>query len=179
MLGLAAAAMIAGAGNASAALSAGSIAFVGFNSDGDDDLAFVALETITAGTKIFFTDNEPGSDGSLNSGEGVFSFTNTGAIAAGTVVTISDLDSSGGRTSTFGTFGDSSGSFNISTGGDAVYAFIGSVASPTYLAGVTNGNAADETGNITGAGLVDGTTDHLPHPPQQHRRCRVHRHAQR
>jgi len=36
-------------------LGPGSIAFVGFNADGNDNLAFVALETIAAGTQIHFS----------------------------------------------------------------------------------------------------------------------------
>ena len=35
-------------------LAAGSIAFVGYNADGNDNLAFVALEEIAAGETIYF-----------------------------------------------------------------------------------------------------------------------------
>jgi hypothetical protein len=50
------------------AVGPGSIAFTGFNADGNDNLAFVALETIAAGTVITFTDNEWGGS-SFNTGE--------------------------------------------------------------------------------------------------------------
>jgi hypothetical protein len=40
------------------ALTTGDIAFVGYNSDGNDGFAFVATATIPAGTVIRFQDNE-------------------------------------------------------------------------------------------------------------------------
>lgn len=40
------------------ALVPGSIAFTGFNADGNDGLAFVALAAIPPGTTIFFSDRE-------------------------------------------------------------------------------------------------------------------------
>ena len=46
------------------ALGPGSIAIIGFNADGNDNLAFVVLETITAGQAIFFEDNEWNGTGS-------------------------------------------------------------------------------------------------------------------
>jgi hypothetical protein len=39
-------------------LNVGSIAIVGFNADGNDNLAFVALVDIPAGETIYFEDNE-------------------------------------------------------------------------------------------------------------------------
>ena len=49
-------------------LLSGSIAFTGFNADGSDNLAFVALETLSTGTVIHFTDNE-WLGANFNSGE--------------------------------------------------------------------------------------------------------------
>ena len=40
------------------ALSSGSIAFTGFNADGNDNIAFVALVDIAVGETIVFEDNE-------------------------------------------------------------------------------------------------------------------------
>ena len=65
------------------ALGPGSIAFVGYNADGNDNLAFVALEPIAAGTVIHFTDNE--WDGSaFNTGESTWSWTATATSSRAT-----------------------------------------------------------------------------------------------
>lgn len=50
------------------ALGPGSIAFVGFNADGSDNVAFVALEDLPPGTVIFFQDNE-WTGSAFNTGE--------------------------------------------------------------------------------------------------------------
>ena len=44
-------------------LSTGDISFTAFNADGEDDFAIVALADIPANTTIYFSDNEPNSDG--------------------------------------------------------------------------------------------------------------------
>ena len=56
------------------ALAPGSIAFIGFNADGNDSLAFVALATLPAGTTIFFSDRE-WTGSAFNTGEGGWSWT--------------------------------------------------------------------------------------------------------
>lgn len=71
------------------------IAFVGYNADGDDDFAIVALTDIPASTTIYFTDSEPNSDGTgmIDDSEGVITWTvGESIIMAGTVVTFSDID---------------------------------------------------------------------------------------
>ncbi|MBN8921424.1 MAG: hypothetical protein J0H62_12435 [Rhizobiales bacterium] len=60
-------------------LTAGSIAFTGFNADGNDNLAFVLLEDIAAGTVINFTDNAYVS-GKFVLGESAWSWTATDDI---------------------------------------------------------------------------------------------------
>ena len=65
------------------ALGPGSIAFVGFNADGNDGFAFVAIDGIPTGTVIHFNDNEwngqpIGAGGAFNSGEGSLTWTNGG-----------------------------------------------------------------------------------------------------
>ena len=72
------------------AFGPGSIAFTGFNADGTENLAFVVLEDIPAGTVINFTDNAWNGT-AFNTGESVWSWTATGDIAAGSVVTIDGL----------------------------------------------------------------------------------------
>ena len=113
------------------ALGPGSIAFTGFNADGNDNLSFVVLESIAAGTTIHFQDNE--WDGTaFNTGESAFSWTATGAIAAGTVVTIDNIGT-GTVSSNLGTvvFADASNR-GLSNSDEIVYAFVGtSATAPT------------------------------------------------
>ena len=121
------------------ALGPGSIAFTGFNADGNDNLSFVVLENIASGTTIHFQDNE--WDGTaFNSGKSAFSWTATGTIAAGTVVTIDNIGT-GTVSSNLGTvvFADASNR-GLSNSDEIVYAFVGtSATAPTaFLTAVTN-----------------------------------------
>ena len=59
--------------------TSGDIAFVGFNADGNDDLAFVTFVNIGAGETIYFTDNE--WDGAaFNTGESYSLWTATSPV---------------------------------------------------------------------------------------------------
>ena len=51
------------------ALSPGDIAFTGFNADGDDDFAIVALTEIPASSTHYFTENKYKGTGGVSSGE--------------------------------------------------------------------------------------------------------------
>lgn len=106
------------------ALGRGSIAFVGFNSDGNDNLAFAVFEPIPLGTTIFFQDNE--WDGTVfNTGESAWSWTATSDIAAGTVITIDNIGTGTIATNSGTvTFLDSSNR-GIANSNEAVYAFLG------------------------------------------------------
>ena len=73
------------------ALGPGSIAFVGFNADGQDNIAFVALEPIAAGTVIYLTDNEWNGRFSTRA-KAITSWTATADVAAGTVVSIDNIN---------------------------------------------------------------------------------------
>ena len=77
--------------------SAGDLAFVHFNADGDDDFAVVVLANIPASTTFFFSDNEPNSDGSsFTTGEGQIQWVTPNYILyPGTVVTFTDTDNDG------------------------------------------------------------------------------------
>jgi hypothetical protein len=151
--------------------SAGDIAFIGFNTDGDKDFAIVALADIAASTTIYFTDDETtgvGSPSALAGSEGTIIWS-TGAtiIKAGTIVVFTDLDNDGNAA-----FGASTGtitrigSFNPSGSKDGIIAFIGSDSSTptTYIAAIQIGNDASELGpfdgdaiTLTNTGLVIGT----------------------
>ena len=134
-------------------LQPGSIAFTGFNADGNDDIAFVVLEEIAAGTVIYFNDREwQGS--AFNTGEGELTFTATTTIDAGTVVTISSYSSSPAVST-----GTISGSSGIGNSDEIIYAFVGSPNTPTtFLAAVANSGFAVSGGTLAGTELVVGQT---------------------
>jgi Ca2+-binding RTX toxin-like protein len=138
------------------ALGLGSIAFTGFNADGDDDIAFVAIDEITAGTVIYFTDNE--WDGAaFNTGESTFAWTAGQTIAAGTIVRISSIAAT--ATSNLGTvtFTDASNT-GISNSNEILYAYVGAADAPTaFLSAVANDGLTNGGASTTNTGLVAGT----------------------
>jgi len=141
-------------GDAPPSLSPGAIAFVGFNADGDDDLAFVALVHIAATDTIFITDKawnglELGKGGAFLAGEGILTWKAPAAgVAAGTVVTLNNL-SIASRGASLGTL-SASGSFNLSGDGETVYAYQGEAAAPTGFLAIIATQTTDAT---TGTGL--------------------------
>lgn len=141
--------------------STGDIAFVGFNVDGDDDFAIVALADIPANTTIYFTDNRLLSPGVFNDAEGVLEW-NTGSatIDAGSIVIFTDVEAVGLSSSVGSLIAvtDGFGSLGLSPGGDTVIAYLGDNASTptTFLAGIMN--EAGNEGDLTGSGLVPGST---------------------
>ncbi|HVZ27266.1 MAG TPA: hypothetical protein VG798_01295 [Rhizomicrobium sp.] len=102
-------------------LQAGAIAFTGFNGDGGDNLAFVTMQDITAGTVIYFTDNKWTGLAFANT-ESVWSWTAGSDLAAGSVVTLDALNTAS-ATSNLGTVSFLQGtSANIDSGLEVVYA---------------------------------------------------------
>ncbi len=138
------------------ALGPGSIAFVGFNGDGTDNLAFVALADLANGAQIFFTDNE--WDGSaFNTGETKFTWTATSDIAAGTIVTLNSLSAAGGTSNLGSIVYTETANFGIGNNDETIYAYVGTTASPIFLAAVANGGFAAANGVLTNTGLTQGT----------------------
>ncbi|WP_299930675.1 Ig-like domain-containing protein, partial [uncultured Pelagimonas sp.] len=147
-------------------LSAGAIAFTGLNVDGNEDLSFVVLEDLNGASnpfQVFFTDNE-WTGTSFNVDAGTITWTVTSDIAAGTVVTFSNV-----RDGDVAGYGASVGliqetnSFDINSAGDVIFAYVGTQNAPTstqFLAGI----ATDELGfgynpgGLTNTGLVAGST---------------------
>jgi hypothetical protein len=138
-------------------LSAGAIAFVAFQGAITDLYRIVALNDIPNNTRIWFTDKSwDGGTLSFYSGEGNNVWTNTtgSTIATGTVI---QFDAAGGAT--LGTGGLSSG---LSSAGEQLFAYQGTLTSPTFVAGYTSGTVIT-TGATTGtatyvpAGLTSGT----------------------
>ena len=143
-------------------LVAGSIAFVGYNAEGNDNLAFVALEVIAVGEIIYFEDNEWNGSGWNDTNEGAFSWTATSSVAAGTIVLIDNIGS-GTITASTGTAIDASvllpsrgTNRGIGAGDEVIYAYQGSAASPTFIAAIASGGFNATNGLLTNTGLAVG-----------------------
>ncbi|MBO6792514.1 MAG: T9SS type A sorting domain-containing protein [Balneolaceae bacterium] len=140
--------------------SAGDIAFVGFNADGDDDFAIVVLSDIAANSTIYFTDEEinASGDGLVSNTEGTLQWDTGGSIiTAGTIITF--YDASNTDSSSIGSLSEPNAGFNLGASGEALIAFIGTDhESPTsFLAGISNGGSS-AYGDLTNSGLEVGTT---------------------
>lgn len=67
------------------------VAFTGKDSNSPDEFAFVALQEIADGTKIFFTESDyDNNSGNFSGSEGTLIFTVSGTLSTGTVVQISE-----------------------------------------------------------------------------------------
>ena len=136
-------------------LSPGAIAFVGFNADGDDDLAFVALVPIAASDTILFTDKEwngleVGAGGEFTTGEGIITWAApAGGVAAGTVVTLNHL-SSVNRSANVGALTPAAGLLDLNVTGETVYAYQGTATSTTGFLAIIATQTSDPT---AGTGL--------------------------
>jgi uncharacterized protein len=143
------------------ALTTGDIAFVGFNADGNDNLAFVALTDIAAGEILYFEDNEWNGTAFADTNEGAFSWTSTAIVPAGTIV---GIDNIGG-----GTISASTGTVvtpvpgrgsnrGIGAGDEVIYVYQGVPGTPAvFITAVANGGYNATNGILTGTGLTAGT----------------------
>ncbi|MCB0695869.1 MAG: T9SS type A sorting domain-containing protein [Chitinophagaceae bacterium] len=131
-------------------LSAGDIAFTGYNSDGaDDSFSFILLAPISSGTVVKFTDQ--GWTGSaLNGTEGEITWTSTSAMSALTVVTI--LPTGSGYASAGSLVINTA--MSLATGGDQIFALQGTLGSPTFIAGV---HMSVEQSSYPSSGTLNGT----------------------
>lgn len=144
------------------ALTTGDIAFTAFNAD-EDGFAMVALASVAANTKVYFSDNE-WSGTAFNTGESFSSWTSgAAAINAGTVIRFSKTDSATLLAASVGTLAresvSGSSNYGFSQSEDTLYAYLGTsaTAATTFLAAVsssTYGSAAG--GSLTGTGLSVG-----------------------
>ena len=137
----------------------GSIMFVGFNADGTDGFAIVALSAIPAGTVLYFTDNN-WSGASFSASEGTITWTINSAIAAGNVIVFTSTSSPPVSVN----FGSTtmSGIMNLGASGESIYCFTGiSGTSPTTFISayssdnfITGSNTLQNTGLTTGINAV-------------------------
>ena len=134
--------------NAQTPLSAGDIAFLGSNTDTTpDNVAFVLLTDIDAATQIIFTDRGWNDVGGFSNfaGDGELTWTSGVARSAGDVVVLDLSTLSGG------------GIYSIF--GDQLFAIQGSIATPTFIAGIhfdVTGGTND--GNWDGGATSNGTS---------------------
>lgn len=143
------------AANAAPLVGPGDIAFVGYNADGNDDLAFVLLQPVDAGQTIFFTDKN--WDGAtFISSEGEVAWTAAAIYPAGTVITINNMTT--GATTSAGTV-LVSGALNLSGTNEALFAYIGASGNPTaFLAAIANDTFAAASSSLDNTGLLAGQT---------------------
>ncbi len=146
-------------------LGPGAIAFIGFNSDGDDHFAIVLLCDITNET-IYFTDREVNGTSGLeaSNAEGTLAWdSGTTTIPAGTIVIFSNVDSpsNAGYDVSHGTLSTPDAGFNFSQDGDGILAFVGpdETTPTTFLAGIQNirnpsSDAGIGFGDTTGLNLT-------------------------
>ncbi|WP_276132228.1 PKD-like domain-containing protein [Polluticoccus soli] len=149
-------------------LTAGDVAIVGYNSDDptNDDFSFILLKDITAGTTINFTDfgwcsgagftgfqsanPAPCGAGSFGSySDGAITWTATSALTCGTQVRVQCRNSLSASTGTVtglqATFNVATDYMSLAIGGDQIFAFQGSMSSPTFITGISMNGAWDAT----------------------------------
>lgn len=126
-------------------LSPGDIAILQYNSDGNPEvIKFVALTSMESGTTINFTDN--GWNGSaFRTSEGVYTWTAASSVSCGDIITMSIA----------------TGSFNLNANGDQIFAYQGTLASPSFIFGinVSTGNWVDGTPSSRKTALPSALTD--------------------
>ncbi|WP_404786995.1 choice-of-anchor I family protein [Altericista sp. CCNU0014] len=142
------------------AIAAGSIAFVGFNADGRDNIAFVALTDISAGEVIIFEDNEWNGTAFVDANESAFSWTATALVPAGTVVQIDGIGTGPISASTGTAVAPVSGrgaNLGIAASNEVIYAYQGTPGTPaTFLAAIANSGFTPANGALTDTGLTAG-----------------------
>ena len=116
----------------------GDIAFSGYTSVTSDEFSFVLLKSCTAGTVIHFTDRgwtgAPTNAFNTSVEETVDWTCPAGGLPAGTEIQIVGLTANRAGGGAAGTVTGTA--INLSTGGDQVLAYLGTVASPTFLSGI-------------------------------------------
>jgi hypothetical protein len=136
------------------ALTTGDLAFTAFNAD-EDGWAMVTFVDLAPNTHIYFSDNEFGG-AVFNSGESAHLWnTGAGAIAAGSVIRFSAIDSV--PSASFGSLSIvDNANLGLSATSETIYAYLGAshTAPSVFLAGISS----EGTTNLAPAGLTAGVT---------------------
>lgn len=152
----------------STTLSAGDIAFIGINSDGNDDFAFVLLENIIAGTKLNIADHGwiDGSSSFRNEGgDGELVWYASDSISAGTIVHFQTTNNGASLSTAVASQGSTTGNVGVSQLGDQLFIYQGTALSPTFITGIHwNVEAISNSLNWDdGAAVaINATTSDLP-----------------
>jgi hypothetical protein len=145
----------------------GDIAFIAYNGDGNDDFAFVLLVNVSSGAVIYFTDNEWNGNAFNNTNEGYVTWTATSNLTAGTVIVVTDANST--ESVNIGSVSETS-SFDMGASNETLFALsaapsisYGSI--PTFYAAISNdedsnGNVLTNTGLTSGTHTIDFNNDH-------------------
>ncbi len=148
-----------------AQLVEGDLMFVGYNADGNDGFAIVALVDIPANSTIYFTDNEwngsaIGSGGAFNSStEGEITWNTGGSIIdEGSVITFDETNSAS-NTNYGASNGTISGTINLNASNEVLYMFIGTddITPTRFISAIANDGFNASKGHINGTGLSVGT----------------------
>ena len=151
-------------------LAPGDIVIIGFNFDNPDEISFVCLEDIVAGTQLNFTDNGWFNSGSFRTGEGAFTYTFSSDVSAGTVIvpTVTSVAFAADGDQVFVYQGNSSSPsfiFGLNSEGDGVWQDDATSSNTSALpAGLTNGETAvalNEIDNAIYTGTTSGTRSEL------------------
>jgi hypothetical protein len=137
--------------------TAGDLAFIGWNSDGNDDLVFILMADFSANTVVYFRDDEY-NNGWDGIGEGTISWTvPSGGLTGGTMIEINNASNASPTVNT-GTVTREDAGFNIANSENAVYAYTSTstfnAGTFTFLGGFCN---ATSTSELTGTNLTDDT----------------------
>lgn len=143
-------------------LSAGDIAIIQYNSDGSpEQIKFLTLTSIEAGTEIKFTDNGWTSAGNFRANEGIIKWTAPTNYSCGAIINMNMEEAA--------TIADTSltpidNGFNLSGNGDQILVYQGTEAAPTFIFAINNEGSAiwqsDATSSNTSSlppGLTNGT----------------------
>ncbi len=139
---------------AAQSLTTKDIMFTGFNADGNDNIALVALNDIPVNTTLFLRDDEWNGTAFIDSAEGKIVW-NSGSqlITKGRVILLNDLSTS--PISNIGTI-QKIGSFNISGTNDGVFLYLGAdYNTPSlFLTAIGNGTVSACFSSLSGTGLT-------------------------
>ncbi|MBC6993659.1 hypothetical protein H9S92_05780, partial [Lewinella lacunae] len=122
--------------SAASTLAIGDLAFTGYNSDNPDTFSFVIFTDIGTGTVINFTDNGWLASGAFRTGEGLIALTFGGMATCGDQFFVTGGNFLNYDGSPAGTVTSISGSVDLSINGDQIFAFQGTLGSPTLLAAI-------------------------------------------